>query len=262
VHPYGIVCKRNIKFNRAFVIFMHLPLMRLLYGLFSLAIAVLLSLSSTAIANPPVKQIVSSSPRPSSPPPPRPTKPVWGGGLGDTCNSQKPLTALILDGRERLTTISEVPTFWFYIPNLPDSSASLVFTVNTEDEKTQIYQTRLEVPNGSGIVGLRLPASIKLETNQTYYWYLRLNCNRKSGTAANETVEGNILKLSRTPALEAKVQLASPEVWYDALSMTAAGRLSKISTAEQDWQRLLNLMGMSELATEPILPIIILPEQK
>lgn len=236
--------------------------MRLPYGLLSLAIAVLLSMSSTAIASSPVKQIASPPPKPSSPPPPRPTKPVSGGGLGDTCNSKKQLTALIPDGKSRLATISELPTFWFYLPNLPDSTASLVFTLNTEDEKTQIYQGSLEVPKGSGIVGLRLPASIKLENNQTYYWYLRLNCNRKLGTTANETVEGNILKLSRTPALEAKVQLASPEVLYDALSMTAARRLSKNLTAEQDWERLLNLVGSSDLATEPILPIITLPEQK
>ena len=237
--------------------------MRLPYGLVSLAIGVLLSMSSTAIASPPVKQIASSPPpRPTSPPPPRPRKPVSGGGLGDTCSSKKPLTALIPDGTGRLTTISEVPTFWFYLPNLPDRTPSIVFTLNTQNEKTQIYQGSLETPNVSGIVGLRLPASIKLETDQPYYWYLRLNCNRKSGTAVHETVEGDILKLSPTQALEAKVQLASPEVLYDALSVAAARRLSKISTAEQDWQQLLNLMGRSDLATEPIVQIITLPERK
>ncbi|WP_432811415.1 DUF928 domain-containing protein [Pantanalinema sp. GBBB05] len=197
----------------------------------------------------------------SSPPPPRPTKSRPLGGLGNVCDGEKTIIALIPDGQRLLVTLSFSPTFWFYIPYQPEQIDSIEFTINSFDEKTQIYRSRIEAPSTSGVIGLQLPPSVKLETNQTYYWYFQLNCKRKQGKPISEKVEGHVSVLPPTPERVNMVERMDSKIVYDALTIAADRRSKKLPGAEQDWQRLLNSLGKGNLATEPILPLRMLPKE-
>lgn len=197
----------------------------------------------------------------NTPPPPRPPKRTVQGGLGNTCGSEKPLAALIPSGQVSLSTLSTTPTFWFYIPYPPDRIDSIEFTLNSFDEKTQIYHGSLQATETPGIIGLRLPTSVKLEANQTYYWYLQLNCYQRQGKPISENVDGHISILISTPERLEQLKRAASEIWYDALTI-AAERRSRTSTVEGDWQQLLNSIGINELKTEPVLGVFRLPEPR
>jgi hypothetical protein len=192
-------------------------------------------------------------------PPIRSSQSKPGGGLGDTCGGTKTLTALIPDGQHKLASLSSSPIFWFYLPALPGKTTSVEFTVNSLDEKTQIYQGRLDSPTAPGVVGLSLPPTIRLNPGQTYYWYLRLNCGFRQGKPLAERVNGYVSILQSTPQLEIQVNQANPEILYDSLTIVAKQRMRQQPNAEKEWRRLLNAVGKKNLASEPILPILTLP---
>ncbi len=203
---------------------------------------------------------VAQSP-PDTPPPPRANKPRPRGRLGNVCSQKQQLTALIPETKATgwLTTLSETPIIWFYIPYDSSQVVSIEFTLNSQDEKTTVYRGQLSTLQSPGVVGLQLPASVKLEPNKGYYWYLHLSCKQQGKRLIRETVEGNLFKLDSTDARRSQVKVASAEIWYDALTVVASRRAT---TTDPDWERLLTSIGRADLVKQPILPIVRLPEPK
>lgn len=186
-----------------------------------------------------------------------------GGGSRGTCliADRPPLTALVPESSTGFT-LAQSPSFWFYLPYSLDDRHQLEFVLKDEQNNpvyTQIIDGQETTP---GILNLRLPATVALEANKTYEWYLLVYCD----AASQERfvfVNGAIRRLDRpdlqqqlaTLATSAQTDLYRAEdLWYDALDSMA---IQLRSTTENDllrqqWTDLLQSIGLTHLATEPL----------
>ncbi len=229
--------------------------------------------------------IVTTQPVLSHSPSGRPSRQADGASRGDLCPQVKvPLTALVplAEGK----TLAPHPTFWFYIP-YTEANASTQFTarnsqgkpVDTEgatpaefilqdsENKTVGQAIPASLPSSPGVVGVRLPATISLEPNQSYRWFLNIYCNGRSQPPI--AVEGDVQRVthgSKTPKLattvdpwQASDRYKTDGLWLDALNTLAEVRLKKPQDASllEKWKDLLNQLQFqpSEVETMAAAPL-------
>lgn len=232
---------------------------------FSLALLLSqLSLMPAALAIPnPIdngrEQIADLPPVPTTPPPPPDGNRTPGGGLGDQAVCpQKPqdltaITPMNVHGK----TLSEHPTFWFYMPYTAAEVPGGEFTVLTRDEENEIYTTSFTLPDQSGLVSISLPASAEysLEEGQYYHWYLNLDCAASTDSQNDLNIDGWVQRVTATPERKAQVDNTSPEIWYDAIDHLAdqlRSNSTNRSTMEQTWTALLKLVELCDFTEEPL----------
>lgn len=153
-----------------------------------------------------------------------------------------------------LTTASH-PTFWFYIPDLPEVSAEFVL----QNSAGQIvYQTPISLSGTPGVVSLSLPSTVSpLEIDRLYHWYFNIYCQPQQPPIF---VEGWIRRDSVPLMLKSNLDKALPEkrvalfaahgIWYDALTTAAAVR--RTDQKSNDWAALLQAIDLADIAQEPI----------
>lgn len=110
-----------------------------------------------------------------------------GASRTETCQvTHQPLTALIpvtkqTSHKEQISTvsdtvwaltISENPTFWYYIPYTLTVNTPIEFVLQDEQQNT-LYKKTLTVSNRTpGILKIELPkTNISLKTDKMYHWY-------------------------------------------------------------------------------------------
>ena len=220
----------------------------------------------------------------SDPPPP----PVDGGtpperepagtrGCGENTTGT-PFTPLLPVSKSGFSgyTLTEHPTFWFYIPYKTSSVSSGKFSIE-DQQGNPLYQTSVRLPNTPGIVSISIPITEKpLEKNKEYRWTftLTLSCasQETSESANQETSElpnvwhTGIVQRVDMPALESQLKTATLEerinlyvengIWYDAPT-----DLAKSNEPSQAWRNLLKSFGLEQLANEAIagevVPIVV-----
>ncbi|MCC5661333.1 DUF928 domain-containing protein [Nostoc sp. XA010] len=225
-----------------------------------------------------IKKTVSNSQLQSSQQPalPRSGAPTGrrraGAGRNPDCpTSLTRLTALVPgdEGKSVLTsTVVGNPTFWFYVPELPETarSAEFVLHLSQNDKDVQnIYRTPLALLGKPGIISITLPSQSQyaLKANQKYHWYFHIYCGDPQETSDNFYVDGFVQRQVLTQALDSQLKSAKPReyiaynannIWYDAL--TNLGQLrhanSQDATLNKDWVDLLNAIGLQDIAKEPI----------
>jgi hypothetical protein len=187
-----------------------------------------------------------------------------GGGTrsprGPCINSKIPLTALT--PRNNLaTTVSAHPTLFWYVP--PTTAKSAVFLVSDPQGK-EVYQTTLELKNTPGVVKLRLPTTVSLETGKAYRWAFSLICDPDNGDQ-DVLVEGLLerselnskqkaqLAAAKEPLQQAEVYAAAG-IWQETVALITQLRQdhpndSKIARA---WKELLESVGLPAIATESL----------
>src|SRR4028119_179247 len=80
-------------------------------------------------------------------------------------------------------TLTEHPTFWFYIPYKTSSVSSGNFSIEDQQGNT-LYRTSVRLPTTPGFVSVSIPTTEKpLEQNKQYRWTFTLSC------ASQETSE-------------------------------------------------------------------------
>jgi hypothetical protein len=194
----------------------------------------------------------------------RPRRRRGGGSRGSCLIANKPpLTALVPNSSTGFT-LSQSPSFWFYLPYALNEQHSIEFVLKDSQDNLVYAKTFTGDKTTPGIVNLRLPESVILDTAQSYEWYLLVQCD-----AENQErfvfVNGAIRRLER-PALQQQLAVlpvsnhsrlyASENIWYDALD----GVATQLQDAPQqgevrtDWLQLLQSVGLTELAAEPIVP--------
>ena len=201
---------------------------------------------------------------PQVPPTPRPPagNRTPGGGLGEqaVCPvTQHELTA-ITPASTYGKTVSEYPTFWFYVPYAAEEVENGEFSILTQDEETRIYETSFELPAEPGFVSITLPtdAEISLQEGQYYHWYLTLSC--LSGTEAENsiTIDGWIERVGFAPDRE-----LSPEIWYDMVDYVAAQLQTapaNESELSQLWSELLQSIELDHLIQKPVVGPVVLTD--
>ena len=190
-----------------------------------------------------------------------------GGGLGDPISvcpeTSQELTAIApadVYGR----SISNTPTFWFYVPYTA-ADVDGKFSVVTEDEFERVYEIDFELPEQPGLVSVTLPADVtaELEELANYHWYLQLSCVAEETIKTNLTVDGWLQWLQPTPERQQMVNALSPEFWYDVLDSLAVELPTSSADAPEsaEWSELLQSVDLAHLAEEPIAgPVIVTDE--
>jgi hypothetical protein len=161
-------------------------------------------------------------------------------------------------------TVSEYPTFWVYLPDLPTNLRSGEFIFQDEKGKN-IYKTPLTLPEKSGVIGITLPQNPQyaLKQDNKYQWYFKVYCGDPENTSDYYYVKAWVQKVALTPNLQSQLKAAKPEeytayavnqIWQDALTNLADMRRTHSGSAvlTQDWIDLLKAVGLQEFATAPI----------
>lgn len=194
-----------------------------------------------------------------------------GAGRNPECpNSLTRLTALVPgNGGESFSalTVAEYPTFWFYVPELPETARSAEFVLQTQDgrEVQNIYRTSLTLSGKPGIISITPPPQpqYSLKADKTYHWYLHIYCGDREKTSDNYYVDGFVQRQVLTQALNSQLKAAKPReyiaysannLWYDAVTNLGQlrGANPQNTNLNQDWVDLLNTIGLQDLAKEPI----------
>jgi hypothetical protein len=193
------------------------------------------------------------------------------------CATEPRLTALVPAIEKNLTenggkatyvwgkTSVEYPTFWFYVPYSPTSLRSVQFVL--QDGEDDVYRTPVTLPKTPGIVSLRLPSTVKpLEVGKMYHWFFKVNidCAPQQLSHAKDYVEGWVQRVELNPIVTRQLETATPQqriaiyaengIWHEALTMLADLRLvePQAATLKDDWTKLLQSAGLSDIASKPI----------
>jgi hypothetical protein len=153
-------------------------------------------------------------------------------------------------------TRAERPTFWFYVPYATGVSGEFVLTQNDRLR----YKAQFKLSQTPGIVSVELPPSTQpLELDQTYRWYFSISCQPED-EPVSAFVSGWIKRVKPNSTLERKLGNAAlsgdiepytqQNLWYDALDLLAKRQKSKPN--DPDWQSLLESIGLSNVANEPV----------
>lgn len=155
-------------------------------------------------------------------------------------------------------TISEFPTFWFYIPYTSDRISQGELELQDENAKT-IDRISIALPTTPKIISIRLTQP--LELNRPYRWYLAVNCSFDRFTSEGY-VTGTIERILLPAEVERQVTIArSPldrlqiyaqnGIWYDTLNELAQLYLTEPTLAET-WKDFLKNVGLENIADVPL----------
>jgi hypothetical protein len=189
-----------------------------------------------------------------------------GGARRDRCpNVSDPLTALVpfdADGIPFVEqTISDRPTFWFYIPYLPISRRNAEFVLIDENED-DVYSVKFPISQRAGIASLQLPVTAPpLKEGKKYQWVFSVICNplNRSGDA---TVNGWIERVPESATLNTQLKLATLRervyiytqagLWYETFVTFATLRKNnpQDENLKKDWINLLQNFGLNRIDLE------------
>jgi len=189
-----------------------------------------------------------------------------GGAKRDRCPTVKnPLMAISpidLSGNLVVTrTISDRPTFWFYVPYSPNARRRAEFVIIDEKEE-DFYAATFLLDRQPGIASLQLPLTARpLKDGKKYQWVFSVICNpiNRSGDA---TVNGWIEKAPVSASLNIKLQTATAKdlitiytdlgLWKDTL--TALANFGKENPENIDfqssWIALQNQFGLKNFSSK------------
>jgi hypothetical protein len=164
-------------------------------------------------------------------------------------------------------TVSEFPSFFFYIPEIDGESSEVTAFFSIVDENDKIYETQFNLPQIAGIIkigGTETAAKASLEIGKIYRWYLEIVGQEM---LTSEILVGTVQRVEADPELTEALKGAIPEdypdlyidagIWYDSLSTLAELRQADPdnSNLKTRWQELLESVGIKAIADAPLLSI-------
>ena len=186
-----------------------------------------------------------------------------GGGTRGGCAAQQPaLTALIPQTNLGLT-LQDYPTFFWYVS--PNTAAAAEFVL-LDESNAQVYTAMLPLSNQSGLVQVSLPSDGSLpplETGKLYHWYFSLICDPLD-RSADQFTDGWVQKTQPSVELAQQLETASNQakfalyseagIWYDAVATLVTLRQQQPTNAAlaQQWQSLLESVGLTAIAEQPL----------
>ena len=177
-----------------------------------------------------------------------------GAGRNPDCpSSLTKLTALVPGDAEKsklAPTVAAYPTYWFYVPELPETArtAELVLQVKDGKKVENVYRKPFTLSGKPGIISINPPQKpqYSLKENKTYHWYFHIYCGDIEETSDNFYVDGFVKKKTQTQTVDSD---------WDIFTNLAKQRRAKPqdATINQNWVNLLNKFGLSDLAKQPII---------
>ncbi len=188
-----------------------------------------------------------------------PKSTTTGGTRGGECLLSNQKLTLLLPKTGSGLTLSKYPKFYVYIPPYQNAEEAIFFITDAEDK--DIYEGVFQLPEESGIIGIKLPQekSPPLEVGKIYDWGVQIFCNPKSADQSGDPIVNGIIKrikpeesLSRkllgvTP-LALPTIYANQGIWYDALESLVELRTLNLKNSQliNDWQELFNSANSEE----------------
>jgi len=185
---------------------------------------------------------------------------VVRGKCGDLPEAS--FTALVPENK-RGRTVSEYPTFFFY---LPQPNAELAEFILEDENGNLIYGQALTIKNLSGVIGVSIPANTNvppLEVGKKYTWVFSLVCNPED-RSGDKVEKGTVRRVELSADILGELENADPRrktviyaengIWQDALGTLAAARRANPNDTDlaADWESLLDSVTLREIAKEPI----------
>ena len=163
-------------------------------------------------------------------------------------------------------TLTEHPTFWFYIPYQTSSISSGQFSL-IDLEDNEIYWISFQLPETPGFVKVSIPNQAKpLKKNQEYRWHFELNCASQASSSQEKVWHEGVVQKVELADLEAQLDTAGlvqrvnlyveNSIWYDAST-----ELVQIRDTPQAWRQLLQAVGLEQLEGEPIAGSVVVMEE-
>jgi Domain of Unknown Function (DUF928) len=209
-------------------------------------------------------QISKNKKLPPVPPTPPPKGHRVPGGVrrGDNsslgfCKETTPVITALTPEDAHGNTISEHPTFWFYIPYTSQEIISAEFSLREGKNEKNGYKISFKVHEKAGIVSISSPAKSKysLKPDEYYHWYLKIKCqsNQNSTSDSDIVLDGWVQRITSNPTLQPN--LITPDLWYDQLNQLAKSRLESPSdsTVNNEWSKLLKSVALEQIAPELVL---------
>jgi Domain of Unknown Function (DUF928) len=183
-----------------------------------------------------------------------------GAATRGVCLNDKdkpPLTALI-PGKNMGLTISDRPTFWFYLPYQANSTTPVKFTLTNTQGKA-IYEQNVRLLDTPGVIGVTLPNTApSLEVDKIYEWKLAA-CDADSviGRIKRITASDEVMnQLQTSTGRDRLLVYAENSFWYDTIAGLIELRLQNPQDEDlkADWQDLLKSpdIDLGNIASEPI----------
>lgn len=242
--------------------------MKSYYALIILGLSLLVQ--PVTLANPDTNQ--GSSTQSELPPAPRRGTPTTGNPTPGVTRPQAtcpetphPLTAIFSDSQQDFT-LSEHPSFWFYVPYPRGQIQAMEFILLDEAQRQTIYRTRVQPPPTPGVIRVSLPndPEYTLASNQNYHWYLMVDCEQSEEPGL--VVNGWIQRRDRSAELAKQFETLNPNAylapyalyldhgyWYDAIDYLAQRRVSNPDNQElaRAWESLVKSLGFEWVAQQP-----------
>ena len=206
----------------------------------------------------------------NTPPPPNTGTPTGDSKPGTTrpqamCKvTNKPLTAINANNGKDFT-VSEFPSFWFYIPYSRQEIKSLEFVVNNEKETKTIYITSVQLLEQPGIIKITIPAKqdYSLKINETYRWYLNLKCKQNTENEPDQVVNGWVKRIALDSKLEKDltsldnqkyIAYKRHDIWHDYINNLAKLRFNNPGNSKfnGDWDELLKAIDKEWVIQEKL----------
>ncbi|WP_041779842.1 DUF928 domain-containing protein [Allocoleopsis franciscana] len=161
-----------------------------------------------------------------------------------------------------VTTVSDQPTLYWYIPKTEAKSADFVVY---DPEGQLVYQTKVALEGIPGVVKLSLPRTVELKMGQEYDWTLALDQSPEN-EEQNRSVGGKIkrtaltatqkaqLAAARQPLQQAEIY-AEAGIWQETISILAQLRHDRPSDRNINaaWKELLESVELKEIANAPLI---------
>ncbi|MGL4501117.1 MAG: DUF928 domain-containing protein, partial [Planktothrix sp.] len=208
-----------------------------------------------------IGQPAPESPPPPPPPPPRgtPESPRTPGSTRpeQACPSLETSLTPINHSQGRDFTVSEYPSFLFYIPYSPENISYLEFFIQDPQTLATVYRTQIQIAQGPGIIQITLPSepNYALALDKTYRWYLRLDC-QANAKDPDLLWTGFVRRVSQNPALENQLSSESSgtyraymnhEIWHDAVTSAAELRFQDPDQFKKAWSEVLQSLELENL---------------
>lgn len=185
------------------------------------------------------------------------------GIRGNCLPKDASLTAIVPEQQVTLTA-SVYPSLFFYVPKTASQEA--IFILYDENDR-EIYKSIFEVAETSGVIKVSIPdffTSPRLEMGKNYFWQFALLCSNDE-PSTYPLVEGWLQRVPLNADILAELESASEYqqvdlyadagIWQEALTTLANLRQQEPDnlSLENQWNELLNNIGLSKIAQEPMI---------
>jgi hypothetical protein len=200
-----------------------------------------------------------------------PARSADGGSRGCGWQPGQKLLTPMIPSDAMAFTVSEYPTFFWYVPSpsaLDQSAGENAATVRfvlIDDNQNIVYQKKLSAPS-SGIMSHKLSPdeAPALAENKQYRWLVSMVCDSED-PSANPLVDGWVARIPVSKELQAELDLATESdrasiyaragIWHEALTSLAylLYQHPDDATILSRWSEFLRSVNLGQFTQEPLI---------